>query len=170
MSENEPGPQKAGAAPEKFMWLAWGLGSAIILSGLTLTRMIIAKSRAAVFDVMDQPHRETFTWPQIIRITVVVFVMGFICGLIICATKRLSKEFGALGDMIIGAIVLNALAYMGIVVFDPDVLTRGWFILLRLTGIAAVLGSLFGFLLGREMRKALAEEQAGTLKPKPLEE
>jgi hypothetical protein len=96
--------------------------------------------------------------------------MGFICGLIICATKRLSKEFGALGDMIIGAIVLNALLYMGIVAFDPEVLTRGWFILLRVSGIAAVLGSMFGFLLGREMRKELTAEEAAKLKPKRIDE
>jgi hypothetical protein len=153
---NEPGPGKTPESTAPVPWLGWGLGFAIMFGGLTLTRLLVVKSRVAVAEVMDQNPRPTFELSEIARISVYAFFMGFACGLIAWASRKFTRHLGAFGDVIVGVVVVCALLVMCIVAFDPEVFSRGWFIVLRLFGIATVVGAIAGFWAGKELRRELA--------------
>ena len=151
---NDPGLDKADTAT--LPWFRWGLGFAILFSGLTLTRLLMRKTQVGVAEAMNQTPRPTFDLMEILRISVIAFLMGFVCGLVAWAARKSTRHLGAFGDVVVGVLVVCSLLLMCITTFDPEVFSRGWFILLRLFGLASAFGAILGFLMGREARREAA--------------
>jgi putative copper export protein len=150
-----------GVIPARFAWLGYGLVGGIVVAGLTMTRLVVVKSQRLAAEMVDNvPRPPSFDWSEILRISALMFLMGFACGAIVRVSRRLSIRYGAVGDVLIGVIVLGSFFLMCIVAFDPDVLTRGWRILAPLFGMSTFLGVIGGFFGGREIRKEMASAGA----------
>jgi hypothetical protein len=150
-------------------WLAYGLFGGILMAGLTMTRLAVVKSQRLAGEFVDNvARRPSFTWDEILRIGLVMFAAGFVCGLLVRASRGLSVRYGVAGDVLVGMLVLNALLVMCLIAFDPEVLRKPWGVLLPLFGIATGLGAVLGFLLGREVRKELLVEKPKAGSPDDL--
>lgn len=163
---NEPESTNPETTGLRLSWLACGLSGGIVLSGLTLTRLLVVKSQRVAGEMVDGVARPpSFSWSETVRIVVLTFVMGFACGLIVRLGRGLSARFGAIGDVVVGILLVNALLMMCLIAFEPEVLTKPWGVLLPLFGMATGLGTIAGFFGGRMIREEYAS--AGEKPPPP---
>jgi hypothetical protein len=126
-------------------WWQWGLIGGATLSLATLSKVLIALPRLL---------SQNASWHELPGVAALVFVLGFVCGVVAWLGSGLSRRWGRVGDALLGAIVMNVFFLGCMVVFAREVLAgersgAGLFFLM-----ATALGTLGGTLVGRDLRAA----------------
>ena len=118
-------------------WFRFGL-----LGGLTMLVATMVKFLGAIPSLFE----EKMDWAGLLELPLFVFGAGFACGVLTWGLMGLSAVFGAMGDALIGAVVMNAFFLMCSLMFDAG-LHGGIFL------FATCLGLFAGWLFGRDFRR-----------------
>jgi hypothetical protein len=134
----------------KLKWWQCGLLGGFTLSLATLNKLIRALRGGAAAE-----------WGEALGFAAMIFAMGFACGLVAWAGRGLSRRLGMVGDALVGAAVLVVLFLGCMLVFAPEALgpkfaTAG----VPMFGLAVAIGLFGGALIGRDIRKEIAKEDA----------
>lgn len=132
-------------------WWQFGLVGGIVLSLATLIKVI----RAIVRGVADETALTEFG-----NFAAAFFVMGFVCGVVVWAGRGLSRRLGAIGDAVVGLVVMQVFFVSCMLLFEPAMLGQkfehgGRPMLL----FAVPLGLFAEWHIGQAIRRPQTEEQ-----------
>jgi hypothetical protein len=99
-------------------------------------------------------------WGELPLFAVQIVGIGFVCGLAVWAVQPLWRNYGTLGDVLSGIIVLDVMFVCCMVIFDPDMLlgrTEGAAFMFLFGSFAGAFG---GYIMGKDVRKDTAVSQA----------
>ena len=131
-------------------WWICGLAGAIALSVSTLVNAFYSIPRIL---------SEGGDWDEFCFTGVSVFIMGFLCGVLVWSSLGFAKRFGVVGDILIGVFAMIFFFALCMLVFARDLLVpdpaRG----LPMFLFAIPVGALLGHLTGKDLRQFLAKSQ-----------
>ena len=123
-------------------WWEGGLIGGIVLSGTTVFNAL-----GAYVGGMDGPA----PWTGIFGVVAATFGMGFLCGVVVWSGKGLHRRFGAVGDALIGMVVMLVFFACCMLLFAPELLGPKRDDGLLMLGVAAVAGAVGGIWFGHDI-------------------
>ncbi len=143
----EPPAGYGGSGFRPKTWWQFGLFGSLIL--FLMTGMNFLK---ALPDLIQG----NAPWHELPLFTAQVIAIGFVCGLAVWAVQPLWRNFGTLGDVVTGIIVLDVMFVCCMLIFDPDMLFKrhDQAAFMFLLGSAA--GAFGGYIMGKDIRKDAA--------------
>ena len=123
-------------------WWEAGLIGGTVLSVATVANAI----KAVLGGIHGMP------WDEVFSVAIVVFFMGFLCGVIAWSGRGLHQRLGAIGDALVGMAVMVAFFSCCMLFFAPELLGAklrdGG---LQMFGMAALIGVIAGVWFGHDL-------------------
>jgi hypothetical protein len=117
-------------------WWECGLIGGIVLSGTTVVNAV----KAIV-------GGRTVPFGELLSVAIVVFFVGFLCGVIAWSGRGLHQRLGAVGDALVGAAVMVAFFICCMFLFAPELLGAklhdGGLLMLGIAALAGVIGGIW---------------------------
>lgn len=126
-------------------WWQFGLFGAFVLLLATAVKAVLVAS-------VGRTHSEINSG-EVASFCTTIFGMGFLCGIVVWASRGISRRFGPAGDAAVGLIVIEVFFVSCMLLFDPALLgskfRQGG---LPMLGFAVPLGLFGGWYIGRDFR------------------
>ena len=158
MPEIDHNQRNSQTSPLRLPWWKCGILGGIVLSSATLIKVIGAIPR---FFTEDVP------WSEFVFLPFAVFGMGFVCGSLVGVLRGLSSRLGIVGDVVIGAAVMNIYFLCCMALFDPKMLSSEALGGAMMLFFATVTGMIGGAWLGNDLRRDMKQTFDATNRTPP---
>jgi len=130
----------------KVRWWQYGVLGGLVLSIATVVNLV----RAIVRGLSGEAD-----WAQALGFSVLIFAMGFLCGVVGWAGRGLYDRIGMAGDSIVGTAIMMVFFLACAIVFEPALLTSKFRVGgLPMLALALIVGAICGPWFARDLRKA----------------